>query len=195
MAQNSPNRGRQGGNLTTRNQFHPLDLFRREFDRIFDRFLGWPAASEQDAGEMRIWDFRVTETDNEIVVRAEMPGFEENELNIQVNDNILTVQAEKEQKGQGMEHYRSYYRSMTLPGGIDPEKIQASYHNGVLEMHIPRPESSRPRRIAVQGQKGGTAQPQIKGQSAQTAETQRAETPTSGGKEHGKKSATPTAKA
>jgi HSP20 family protein len=134
---------------------HPLQRLQRDFDTLFDRLwggmLGWP---NQDIGSMRLWDFGVTENDREVVVRAEVPGFEENELDVRLDNNVLTVQAEKQQKEDGQEEYRSFNRSVTLPPGVDAEKAQATYRNGVLELHIPRAESARPRRIAIQGQQG-----------------------------------------
>src|SRR5262249_28457318 len=99
-----------------------------------------------------IWDFDVKEDDKEIVVRAEMPGFEQNEIDVQINNDTLTIKAEKEQKGNGREEYRSFFRTITLPGGINAEKAQATYRNGVLELHFPRSEEAKPRRIKVQAE-------------------------------------------
>jgi HSP20 family protein len=119
---------------------------------------GMLAPSEQGFGPMRLWDLGVTENDKEVVVRAEIPGFEEKELDIQLHNDVLTIKAEKEQKGEGREEYRSYSRTITLPPGVEAEKAQASYRNGVLEMRFPRAESSRPRRIAIQGQQATAPQ-------------------------------------
>jgi HSP20 family protein len=134
-----------------------VDLFRREMDSLFDRFFdGWPAPFEEDFGSRRLWDFDVREDDKEVVVRAEVPGFEENELNVEMDDNVLSIRAEKQQEGDGGRSYRSFYRSVALPPGIDAEKAQASYRNGVLELHFPRPEGRKGKRIPVQGQRADT---------------------------------------
>jgi HSP20 family protein len=151
MAQELSRRGNQGGNLAHRRE-HPLQELRRNFDTLFGPL--WGGVFDRDFEPMRVWDFDMKEGDKEIAVRAEMPGFDENELDVQINDNILTIRAEKDQKDQGREEYRSFYRSITLPSGIDPEKVQATYRNGVLEMHIPRAEGAGPKRIRVQGQQG-----------------------------------------
>lgn len=141
----------RGGNLESR-EGHPLQQFRRDFDALFDRMWGGALTpSEEDWGAQRLWDLDVRENDKEFVVRAEMPGFEEKELDLQVADNVLTIKAEKEQQGDGQQQYRRFYRSFTLPGGTDPDKIQASYRSGVLEVHIPRSEQAKPKRITVQG--------------------------------------------
>jgi len=156
MAQNLITRKNQGGGLTTRGQqYHPLDLFRREMDSLFSRFFGdrWLAPVEEDFGQMGGFDVDVN--DKEIVVRADVPGFDESELDIRLEGDVLTIQAEKEQKGDGQQAYRSFYRQVTLPSGVDAEKVQANYRNGVLELHVPRPEGDRVKRIMVKGQQAG----------------------------------------
>jgi HSP20 family protein len=126
---------------------------------LFDRlWRGWLGQFEQEFEPVRLWDFDVQENDQEIVVRAEMPGFEENELDVQLSNNVLTIKAETETKGDRQEEYRSFYRSVTLPSGVNAEKVQATYRNGVLELHVPRTEEARPRRIQIQAERGGGQQ-------------------------------------
>src|SRR5262249_32186825 len=96
--------------------------------------------------------FDVEERDKEMIVRAELPGFEEKELDVRLENDVLTIQAEKEQTAHGRRDYRRFFRQMSLPSGIDAEKIRATYRNGVLELHIPRPEGSQAKRIRIQGQ-------------------------------------------
>jgi len=155
MAQVPANQSTQSGLAPRRTQ--PLQRLTRDLDMLFDRLWGRPfALFDQDLEEVRLWDFDVKENDKEIVVRAEMPGFEEKELNIQIDNNVLTIKAEKEQKGNGQEEYRSFYRTITLPSGINADKVQATYRNGVLELHIPRAEGAQPKRIQVQGQQSAS---------------------------------------
>jgi HSP20 family protein len=147
-----PARRNNGGHLAPR-QEHPLQRLRGDFGALFDRlWRGWLAPFEQEFEPIRLWDFDVKETDQEILVRAEMPGFDEKELDVQLSDNVLTIKAEKEIKGDRQEEHRSFYRSMTLPSGINAEQVQATYRNGVLELHIPRAEGARPRRIQIQAE-------------------------------------------
>jgi HSP20 family molecular chaperone IbpA len=112
---------------------------------------GWMAPSRGEFGGERFWDFDVSEDDKEVVVRAEMPGFDEKNLDVQLHNDVLTIKAEKEQKGEGEEQYRRFFRSVTLPPGVEADKAQASYRNGVLEMHFPRSEQAQGRRIPIQG--------------------------------------------
>jgi len=154
-------RGRSGrGELTSR-RTHPLAQLQDEFDALWDRFFArGPVPSEEEFASERFWDLDMEEGDNEVIVRAEIPGFDPNELDIQVNNNILTIKAEKKQQSKEREgtagwherRYAMYRRSMTLPPGTNPDKAEANYRNGVLELHIPRAAEARGRRIPIQGE-------------------------------------------
>ena len=158
MANLPVHRGNHGGGMAARRQQPPLDLLRREFDRIFDRaFGGWMTPFEQDFGEMRVWDFDVREDDKEVTVRAELPGFKPDEVNVQANNDMLTIKAEKEKKSDGEEQYRSFYRSVTLPSGVDADKAQATCRHGVLELHLPKTEKAKGKTIPIQPQQGQQA--------------------------------------
>jgi HSP20 family protein len=140
--------------LAPRNPQHPLDLFRWQFDALFDSMTsGMLAPFGQEFGPTRMWDFGVTGNDKEILVRAEMPGFDVDDLDIRLDQNTLTIRAEKQQKSDRRQEYRSFYRTVTLPAGVDSDKVQAKYRNGVLEVHVPRPEGSQAKRIPLKGQR------------------------------------------
>jgi HSP20 family protein len=96
--------------------------------------------------ERPVWDFSVQNQEKELVVRAELPGFEPDELTVEVHEGTLTVKAEK--TGQG----RRYARSVTLPKEVDGEQAQATYRNGVLELHLPKVPEAQPKRIAVKAE-------------------------------------------
>ena len=145
MANLPVHRGNGGRALGSRMP-SPLEQMGREFDRIFERaFGGGLAPWEEDFADMRVWDFDVRDDNKELVVRAEIPGFEPNEVDIQLNNDVLTIKAEKREKAEGEEEYRSFYRSVTLPAGIDADKAQANFRNGVLELHLPKTEQARQR--------------------------------------------------
>lgn len=183
MAQHSNPKSTQGGSLTRRERpYHSLDLFRHDMESLFDRFFGggWLTPLAEEFSPMRGWGFDVDTTGREIVVRADIPGFEENELDVRLDNDVLTIQAEKEQKGDDRREYRRFFRQVTLPSGIDAEKVRADYRNGVLELHVPRPEGSQPKRIPVRGQSvadgqasadGGTGLPADKQAGAQASQT------------------------
>lgn len=96
----------------------------------------------------------MNETDKEMVIRADVPGFEPKDFDIHVSGNVLTIRAEqKQESGQKKGGYafseRRLQRSLTLPASTNPDKIEAHYHNGVLELHLPKTEQSKGRKIEV----------------------------------------------
>src|SRR6267142_2003173 len=115
MAQVPATRANTGGRMAALSE-HPLERLRHDFDTLFGRLVGgWVSPFDQHSGSIRVWDFDVTENDREIVVRAEMPGFEQNELDLQIDNDVLTIKAEKQQKSDGHDEYRSFFRAGTLP--------------------------------------------------------------------------------
>lgn len=137
----------KGSGLTSR----PMAAFRRHMDDLFSHFFGQshlPFDGEYE--EMRAWDFNVDDKDNEIVVKAEIPGFEANEIDVQLNNGFLTIKAEKKQKKDEEESYQSYQRTVTLPCGINSDKTTATCRNGVLELHLPKTEGSKSKHIPIQ---------------------------------------------
>jgi HSP20 family protein len=86
-------------------------------------------------------------------VKAEAPGFDASDLDVSVSGNLLTIKAEKkkeskEKKGEYFEE-RRFERAITLPSGADPDKVEATYHNGILEIHLAKTEDAQRKRIPV----------------------------------------------
>ena len=104
----------------------------------------------------------LVEADDHFVLKADLPGLSEDDVNIEVRDNALTISGER--KAEHEERERGWYRversfgafsrSLTLPEGIDPDAISASFDRGVLEVHIPKPEQRKPRRVAIKAGAG-----------------------------------------
>jgi len=136
---------------------HPLAELRDEFDALFDRFLSRWAEPFGDLIPSRFGGLDVEDGDQEMVVRAEVPGFEPGEVDVQVSGNLLTVKAEKKEEKKGKDgdgryeerRYRTFHQSVTLPPGTDPDKIEARYKNGLLEVHVPKSEEAKGKRIPV----------------------------------------------
>jgi HSP20 family protein len=138
---------------------HPLRRLREEIDGLFDHFFGrWPSAGEPMGLSERLWDTDVEETDTEIVVRAEAPGFEPKDFDIEVSGNTVTIRAEHkeeaEEKDEGgyrrwEQRYDRFQHSIPLSTAVDADKVQAHYRNGILDLHLPRTEPSPRRRIEV----------------------------------------------
>jgi HSP20 family protein len=133
---------------------HPLSRLRSEFEALFDRFLGaWPAPFANDGG--LAWGLDVRDEGKEYVVRAEAPGIEPGDFDVQVTGNHLVLKAERkhEAKGGAGDNYsferRSFRRQVVLPGGADPDKVEARYRNGVLEIHLAKHPEAQGKRIEV----------------------------------------------
>ncbi|HHM12341.1 MAG TPA: Hsp20/alpha crystallin family protein [Planctomycetaceae bacterium] len=138
--------------------WEPLARFREEFDALMEdffggrfgelsRFVGW------EPGRPGQWDFGWEEKDDEYLLTAEIPGFEPEEIDVKLSGNVLTVRAshkeEKSDKESATYRYGEFYRTITLPSGVDTDKIDARYHSGVLEVHVPKSEEFQGRRIEV----------------------------------------------
>jgi len=138
----------------SRVQQGPLSQFRQEFDRLFDNFFSpnwlgnWPGFHNGN------WGFNIQDEDEKVVVQAEAPGFEPEDFDIQVRDQMLTLCAchrseSKEENGGHHWQQQELRRSITLPSGIDAEHVEAQYRNGVLTVTLPKTEKSQNTRIPV----------------------------------------------
>jgi HSP20 family protein len=131
--------------------------FTREIDRVFDAFFG-----QTDQGRRWVPPMDLVEAEDHFVLKADLPGLTEGDVNIEVQDGTLTIsgerKAEHEQREKGWyrieRSFGSFNRSLTLPDGVDPDGIEASFSDGVLEVRIPKPEERKPRRISISSSAG-----------------------------------------
>jgi len=129
----------------------PFDWMTEEFPALFDRLFGsWPVVEMPE----RLPRMTMEENDKEIIVRAELPGFEPAEVRVELLGEVLTVEAEHreaaEKTAEAAERtYAHMRREITLPAGVEAERIEATYRNGVLEIHLPRTPEAVGRRIEV----------------------------------------------
>jgi HSP20 family protein len=127
-------------------------------NRVFNTFFDTPSGA--NGGGLRRWvpSMDLVETDEQFVLRADLPGLSEGDVSIELEDNVLTVagerNAEHDDKKEGfyrMERsFGQFRRSLTLPDGVDADGIAATFDKGVLEVRIPKPEERKPRRVAIQ---------------------------------------------
>ena len=142
-----------------------VDSLQSEVNRLFDTFFGGRSAN----GALRRWvpPMDLVETDDHLVLRADLPGLDSDDVNIEVKDSVLTVSGERktehEERADGF--YRverasgGFSRSMSLPQDVDAERIDASFDKGVLEVRIPKPEERKPHRVEISAPAvNGTAQ-------------------------------------
>jgi HSP20 family protein len=163
-----------------------LTSLQSEMNRLFNTFFDAPVGTgEQGAGPARRWipAMDLVEADDHFVLRADLPGLGEGDVAIEVDGDVLTVsgerKAEHEERGEGFHRiersYGAFRRSLTLPDGVDPETVSATFDKGVLEVRIPKPEERKPRRVSIRV--GDQAQPEaIEGTESQPNGTQPAGT-------------------
>lgn len=142
-------RERDGSGLVPRTE-RPLSFFRNDLDEMFDRlFARLPAPFEE--GWLTMSGLELEETDEAALVRADAPGFEPSEFNIEVTGNTLKITAEHkvEDADKKSTIERRLSRYVTLPAAVDPEKVEAKYRNGVLEIKLPRTVPAKHRKVEV----------------------------------------------
>ena len=129
----------------------------RDFDRIVDSFLG-SALSSAENGEARwVPAIDIRETPDALVLRADVPGMEKQNLEISLNGNVLTLSGERKREeqaeGEGWRRneraHGRFERSIRLPDDVDGTKLDAAYENGVLTVTAPKREERKPRTISI----------------------------------------------
>ncbi|MBM3243040.1 Hsp20/alpha crystallin family protein [Candidatus Poribacteria bacterium] len=139
--------------------FRELDELREEMDRLFDRTFGRAVPARHEGRIVRGWmpTIDMFEREDEVVVRAEIPGMSKEEIDISTLGNTLTISGERKAEAEVKEDnyyccersYGRFQREITLPQGVDAEKIKASYKNGILEVTLPKKEETKPKKIEV----------------------------------------------
>jgi HSP20 family protein len=130
----------------------PFGWMFEEFPTLFNRFFSsWPVMETPEWPYL--WGLTTEEKEKEVVVRVELPGFEPEELKVELLGERLTVEAEHKEpaeKAEEAERASAHVkRVLTLPPGVELEKAEAAYRNGVLEVHLPRKPEVMGRRIEV----------------------------------------------
>ena len=143
-----------------------LGSLQNEMNRLFNTVFDTPAPAGGGT-PLRRWmpAMDLVEADEHFVLRADLPGMGEEDIKIELEDGTLTVSGERKAEHEDREegYYRverafgSFSRSLTLPKGVNPDEVNASFDRGVLEVRIPKPEERKPRRIEI----GGAAQKTI----------------------------------
>ena len=134
----------------------PFPTFQQEMNRLFDDFFG-RSALEPFGAFRQGWNafspqVDVAETDSEIVVSAELPGLDDEDIEVSLARGLLTISGEKKQekekKGRNYYHversYGSFQRSVPLPSEVDAGKVDAVFKNGVLTITLPKAGGTKP---------------------------------------------------
>jgi len=133
-----------------------LDSLQSEMNSLFDRFFDSRPAH---GSTVRRWipAMDLVETNDQLLLRADLPGMSEEDVDIEIKDGVLTLSGERrgesEEKGEGYHRvertFGRFSRSLALPQGTKAPDVQASFDKGVLEVRIPKPEESKPTRVQI----------------------------------------------
>jgi len=147
--------------------FRELEAMRNEVQRLLGQLAGAGGgggetrATEHDVGGW-LPQMDVSETEDEIILAFDLPGVPQELIDVEVDDNTLTVRGTRErvhdERGERFHRverrFGEFTRAVPLPPGVEEADIKASYRNGVLEIRVPKPRQSQPRRIEVGGAAG-----------------------------------------
>ena len=130
----------------------------REVDSLFDRFFGGDRDGD-DRSTSPVWSPRtdLLETDDAFRLRLDVPGMTKDDITINLQNNTLTVSGERtsERTNEEEEYVRverafgNFHRTFTLPDAVDPDRVEATYDEGVLTINVPKTEKSTRRQIEI----------------------------------------------
>ena len=137
-----------------------LPSFQHEMNRMVNEFFG-DGNGEAAGSGLSSWTPAVDihETEDGFVIKAELPGVSKDDVSIDVHQNTLTLRGQRKHEAEVKQDkyhrveraYGSFQRSFVLPTVVDQDKVQATYKDGVLELHLPKSEAAKPKRIAING--------------------------------------------
>jgi HSP20 family protein len=134
-----------------------FDRIRREMDRLWDSFLEGRPLRRAEGGREWLPSLDVSETKNDLVVKAELPGMDPKDIDISLSNGLLTITGEKKQEKEEKDEnyhliersYGSFTRSVRLPREVQSDKITASFKNGVLRVTLPKSEEAKKKEIKI----------------------------------------------
>ena len=136
-----------------------LGSLQSEMNRLFNTVFDAPDAGGGSGAVLRRWvpAMDLVETDDHLVLKADLPGLDRDDVSIEIKDGVLTVSGERktehEERGDGYHRveraFGGFSRSLTLPRGIDANQVSADFDKGVLEVRIPKPEEQKPQRVEI----------------------------------------------
>ena len=140
------------------NPWNEMVSMRERMNALFNDSLFRPDRREDDAG-MGLWypSVDMFEKDDQVVIKAELPGLEKKDINLEINNGVLTLKGERKYDNEVKEgnfyrremSYGKFIRSFTLPAEVDANQIKAEFQNGLLTVEVPKSEAHKPKQIKV----------------------------------------------
>lgn len=137
--------------------FRDLTTLRDRMNRLFEEAFTGRGEEKELVSSTWSPSVDIRETDKELILTAELPGVEEKDIDIEVEDNILTIKGKREIEKETKEEeyhriersYGSFYRSFTLPAYVQQEKIKAEHEDGLLRIAMPKKSELKPKKVKV----------------------------------------------
>ena len=147
-------------NLVTWDPYRELSTLQDRVNRLF----GSPRRERDEELSLGAWipPVDIVEEKDRILLTAELPGFQEKDVEVQMEGGVLTIRGERKSEAEKegrtfhrMERsYGQFVRSFTLPNNVDRDNIKATFNNGLLEIELPKREEAKPRQIKISGGSG-----------------------------------------
>ena len=136
--------------------FGEVSSVRREMDRLWNRFLGETPFARTFTEEW-LPSVDISETEDKLLIKAELPGLEAKDINVSISGDILTIKGEKKKEEEEKDehhycverYYGSFQRSFQLPTGVQADKVEATFDKGVLKVRLQKVEEAKKREIEV----------------------------------------------
>ncbi len=146
------------GTLSRWDPFSELVDMRKEMDRLFANLFGGAPVTVAEPNGVWAPAVDIQETKDSFLVKAELPGMKQEDIQITIVDNTLTLKGERRQENEvrngGFTRieraYGTFQRALALPSVVDADKVKAKYKDGVLEIELPKKEEAKPKEIKVQ---------------------------------------------
>ncbi|MGH2915998.1 MAG: Hsp20/alpha crystallin family protein [Solirubrobacteraceae bacterium] len=128
-----------------------------ELHRLFNSLFDTPTVAGVSAPRRWVPAMDVVESQDQYVLRADLPGLSQDDVEIELHGDVLTISGERRSEHESdrggyrrvERSWGSFHRSLSLPDGVDSDAVQASFERGVLEVKVPKPEQRKPRRVAI----------------------------------------------
>ena len=140
-----------------------INSLQQEMNRLFSTFFDTPTSGNGQSVRRWIPAMDLVETDDHYVLTADLPGLSQDDINLEFEGDVLTLSGERRSEHTDRKEgffrlersFGKFSRSLTLPDGVDPDGISALFHDGVLEVRVPKPEQRKPRKIEVSSNGNG----------------------------------------
>ncbi len=137
--------------------FRDLVTMRERMNKLFEDLVTSKGEEKDIVASSWAPAVDIFETDNELVLSAEVPGVDENDIEIHIEDSTLTIKGERKFEHETKEEnyhriersYGSFFRSFSLPSYVDPDKIEAEHENGILKIRMPKKAELKPRKVKI----------------------------------------------